>query len=201
MTTKTSTARDVSSELAFLTRALKAPPLREAVGRLADRALTEGWSHEEFWAACLQREVATRDAHGGEGRIKVLGFPPARGWRISTSTTPRGGHPLASAERRHRQLSVPDPCPAGVEIHEAVSASPQIASQTSASAHCVCCWMRPTRYERPNRESAPLPRWVSTARRAFVVIGVIRSPRTDENRAAASSHKPSRGANSAVESF
>ena len=56
------TGRDVASELAYLTRALKAPSLREAVGRLAERARTEAWSHEEFLAACLQREVAARDA-------------------------------------------------------------------------------------------------------------------------------------------
>jgi hypothetical protein len=36
-------ARDVAAELAFLTRALKAPALREAVPRLADRAHTESW--------------------------------------------------------------------------------------------------------------------------------------------------------------
>jgi DNA replication protein DnaC len=75
MATKAATARDVTSELAYLTRALKAPSLREAVGRLAERARTEGWSHEEFLAACLQREVAARDAHGGEGRIKTARFP------------------------------------------------------------------------------------------------------------------------------
>jgi DNA replication protein DnaC len=69
------TGRDVASELAYLTRALKAPSLREAVGRLAERARAEAWSHEEFLAACLQREVAARDAHGGEGRIKAARFP------------------------------------------------------------------------------------------------------------------------------
>jgi DNA replication protein DnaC len=72
----TSTAgRNVTSELAFLTRALKAPSLREAVDRLAERARAESWTHEEFLAACLQREVAARDAHGGEGRIKAARFP------------------------------------------------------------------------------------------------------------------------------
>jgi len=67
--------RDVSSELAFLTRALKAPTLREAVPRLAERARAEGWSHEEYLAACLQREVAARESHGGEGRIRAARFP------------------------------------------------------------------------------------------------------------------------------
>jgi DNA replication protein DnaC len=73
-TTKT-TARDVTGEIAFLTRALKAPTLRESVGRLADRARSESWTHEEFLAACLQREVAARESHGGEGRIRAARFP------------------------------------------------------------------------------------------------------------------------------
>ena len=68
-------ARDLEAEIAFLTRALKAPTLRESVERLAERARTETWSHEEFLVACLQREVAARDSHGGEGRIRAARFP------------------------------------------------------------------------------------------------------------------------------
>jgi DNA replication protein DnaC len=75
MAASTKTGRDVASEIVYLTRALKAPSLRDAVARLADRARAESWSHEEFLAACLQREVAARDAHGGEGRIKAARFP------------------------------------------------------------------------------------------------------------------------------
>jgi hypothetical protein len=45
------------------------------VARLAERARAEGWTHEEFLAACLQREVAAREAHGGEGRIRAARFP------------------------------------------------------------------------------------------------------------------------------
>jgi DNA replication protein DnaC len=67
--------RDLASEVAFLTRALKAPTLREAVPRLAERAREQSWSHEEFLIACLQREVAARDSHGGEGRIRAARFP------------------------------------------------------------------------------------------------------------------------------
>ncbi len=67
--------RDVTAELAFLTRALKAPTLREAVPRLADRARAENWTHEEFLVACLQREVSARESHGGEGRIRAARFP------------------------------------------------------------------------------------------------------------------------------
>src|SRR5918995_2081495 len=68
-------ARDTAAEIVYLTRALKAPTLREAAGRLAERARAEGWTHEEFLAACLQREVAARESHGGEGRIRHARFP------------------------------------------------------------------------------------------------------------------------------
>jgi DNA replication protein DnaC len=67
--------RDVAAEVAYLTRALKAPTLRESVARLAERARAENWTHEEYLIACLQREVAARDAHGGEGRIRAARFP------------------------------------------------------------------------------------------------------------------------------
>jgi DNA replication protein DnaC len=67
--------RNVSSEIAYLARALKAPSLGGAVERLAERARAESWTHEEFLAACLQREVAARESHGGEGRIRAARFP------------------------------------------------------------------------------------------------------------------------------
>jgi len=72
---KTAAARDLAAEIAFVTRALKAPALRESVSRLADRARAENWTHEEFLVACLQREIAAREAHGGEGRIRAARFP------------------------------------------------------------------------------------------------------------------------------
>jgi len=78
MATRTTTKaapRDFAAEVAFLTRALKAPTLRESVTRLAERARTESWSHEEFLVACLQREVSARESHGGEGRIRAARFP------------------------------------------------------------------------------------------------------------------------------
>ena len=76
MTARTATAgRDVTGEIAFLTRAPKAPALRDAVPSLAERARQESWTHEEFLAACLQREVSARESHGGEGRIRAARFP------------------------------------------------------------------------------------------------------------------------------
>jgi DNA replication protein DnaC len=68
-------SRDLTAEVTFLTRALKAPTLRESVARLAERARTESWTHEEFLVACLQREVSARESHGGEGRIRAARFP------------------------------------------------------------------------------------------------------------------------------
>jgi DNA replication protein DnaC len=71
----TASSRNITSELAFLTRALKAPSLADSIERLAERARAESWTHEEFLAACLQREVAARESHGGEGRIRAARFP------------------------------------------------------------------------------------------------------------------------------
>jgi hypothetical protein len=41
MTAPQTASRDLAAEVAFLTRALKAPALRESVSRLADRARAE----------------------------------------------------------------------------------------------------------------------------------------------------------------
>ena len=73
--TATKTGADTAAEVAFLTRALKAPTLRDAVERLAERARAESWTHEQFLIACLQREVSARESHGGEGRIRAARFP------------------------------------------------------------------------------------------------------------------------------
>jgi DNA replication protein DnaC len=63
------------ADIAYLCRALKAPSLAQAVDRLGERARSDGWSHEEFLAACLEREVAARQANGGEIRIRAARFP------------------------------------------------------------------------------------------------------------------------------
>jgi DNA replication protein DnaC len=64
-----------SADLAYLCRALKAPSLAAAIDRLGERARSESWTHEEFLAACLEREVAARQANGGELRIRAARFP------------------------------------------------------------------------------------------------------------------------------
>jgi len=64
-----------TSELTHLFRALKAPAAARATPRLAERAREEEWSHERFLEAVLSTEVASRESHGGEGRIKAARFP------------------------------------------------------------------------------------------------------------------------------
>ena len=64
-----------AKDLVHLCRALKAPTLASVVERLGERARTDGWTHEEFLAACLEREVAARQANGGELRIRAAKFP------------------------------------------------------------------------------------------------------------------------------
>jgi DNA replication protein DnaC len=64
-----------TSELAHLFRALKAPAAARATPKLAERAREESWSHERFLEAVLSTEVASRESHGGESRIKAARFP------------------------------------------------------------------------------------------------------------------------------
>jgi DNA replication protein DnaC len=64
-----------SSELAHLFRALKAPAAARALPKLAERARAEEWSYERFAEALLSTEHPSREAHGGEGRIKAARFP------------------------------------------------------------------------------------------------------------------------------
>lgn len=70
----TPSQKDTGSQLAYLTRVLKAPALRESIDRLAATAREQAWSYEEFLAAVLHREVAAREAHGAEARIRQAGF-------------------------------------------------------------------------------------------------------------------------------
>ena len=64
-----------TSELAHLFRALKAPAAARALPKLADRAREESWGYERFAEALLSTEVASRESHGGESRIKAARFP------------------------------------------------------------------------------------------------------------------------------
>ena len=64
-----------TSELAHLFRSLKAPAAARALPKLAERAREEQWGYERFAEALLSTEVASRESHGGESRIKAARFP------------------------------------------------------------------------------------------------------------------------------
>jgi DNA replication protein DnaC len=71
----TSADPDTGKQIAYLSAALKAPRIRETAARLADQAREAGWTHEDYLAAVLDREVSARNASGGELRIRAAGFP------------------------------------------------------------------------------------------------------------------------------
>jgi hypothetical protein len=71
----TKTARDMTAEITYLTRALKAPTLRESGAGSPSGPGPNLGAMRNIWRPVLQREVAARDAHGGEGRIRAARFP------------------------------------------------------------------------------------------------------------------------------
>ncbi len=68
----------VGSELAFLARAMKAPRIAACADVLARRAAEEGWDHQTYLAAVLGEEVAARETHGGQHRVKAARFPQVK---------------------------------------------------------------------------------------------------------------------------
>ena len=68
------TTSDTVKQITFLASALKAPRITEAAARLADQARDAGWTHEDYLAAVLEREVSARNASGAQLRIRAAGF-------------------------------------------------------------------------------------------------------------------------------
>lgn len=66
---------EADKQIHYLAAALKAPRITEAASRLADHARDAGWSHEDYLAAVLEREVSARNASGAELRIRAAGPP------------------------------------------------------------------------------------------------------------------------------
>ena len=64
-----------TSELTHIFRALKAPAAARAWPKLSERAREESWPYERFLEAVLSTELASRESHGGENRIKAARFP------------------------------------------------------------------------------------------------------------------------------
>lgn len=72
------TTPDSVKQIHYLAAALKAPRITEAATRLADQARDAGWTHEDYLAAVLEREVSARNASGAQSRIKSAGFPATK---------------------------------------------------------------------------------------------------------------------------
>lgn len=68
-------AEDPIKAVLHYAQALKAPRIRDSAARLAEQARDDGWSHEEYLAAVLSREVCAREASGAATRIRSAGFP------------------------------------------------------------------------------------------------------------------------------
>src|SRR5437868_13529789 len=73
MAAKTSPS-DAVKQIHYLAAALKAPRITEAAARLADQARDANWTHEDYLAAVLEREVSARNSSGARLRIRAAGF-------------------------------------------------------------------------------------------------------------------------------
>ena len=68
--------RDPIKAILHYAQALEAPHIiRDSVARLAEQARDDNWSHEEYLAAVLPREVTAREAFGAMTRIRSAGLP------------------------------------------------------------------------------------------------------------------------------
>ena len=70
----TTKSTETTTQLTYLSGALKAPRILDVAGRLADQARDAGWTFEDYLAAVLEREVSARNASGAEMRIRSAGF-------------------------------------------------------------------------------------------------------------------------------
>ena len=71
-------ATETIKQITHLAAALKAPRITESAARLADHARDAGWTHEDYLAAVLEREVAARNASGARLRIRAAGMPAVK---------------------------------------------------------------------------------------------------------------------------
>ena len=71
-------ADGLASQLAYVTRVLHMPTIGRVWEELADHARRENWSHEEYLAAVLQRQLAERESAGTTMRIRTAHFPAVK---------------------------------------------------------------------------------------------------------------------------
>ena len=66
------------ADVAFYSRALKAPRIAALASSLAERARAEGWDYEQYLAQVLAEEVSSRESHGGDARVRAARFPQVK---------------------------------------------------------------------------------------------------------------------------
>ena len=66
------------SMMAYLSRVLKTPTIGRVWEELAAQARDENWSHEDYLAAVLQRQLAERETKGTTMRIRTAHFPQVK---------------------------------------------------------------------------------------------------------------------------
>ena len=83
---------DAVKQIHYLAAALKAPRITESAARLADQARDANWTHEDYLAAVLDREVSARNASGARGQILVAvdTLPHHHGLRFASSAHSEG---------------------------------------------------------------------------------------------------------------
>lgn len=68
----------IESTMGHLVKALKTPTIGRVYADLASTARDEGWSHEEYLAAVLERQVTDREANGTALRVAGAHFPAVK---------------------------------------------------------------------------------------------------------------------------
>ncbi|HEY4558786.1 MAG TPA: IS21-like element helper ATPase IstB [Enteractinococcus sp.] len=66
---------NITATLGHLARALKTPTIGRVWQQLGDTAREQGWTHEQYLAAVLQRQVTDREANGTAMRLNSARFP------------------------------------------------------------------------------------------------------------------------------
>lgn len=69
---------NAASEVAYLSRALMAPRIRQTAASFAEQARAEGWDYEAYLAAVPSEEVTARDSHRGESRVRFARLPQVK---------------------------------------------------------------------------------------------------------------------------
>ena len=72
------TGTRIESTLGHLVKALKTPTIGRVYAELAATARDQGWSHEEYLAAVLERQVTDREANGTALRVAGAHFPAVK---------------------------------------------------------------------------------------------------------------------------